>query len=410
MILSRRNLLLTAAAAPMATATRAQPKPTIRIGVLTDMSGTLKDTTGPGSVAGARLAAEEFMAANPDIQVEVIAADHRNKADVGLSIAREWYDRDGVDAITDIGNSAVALGCSTLTREKDKVQLNTSAGTTELTGKSCSPNGIQWTFDSYSIAHTMGTLVTARGGKTWFFVTPDYTGGKGIQAETQRFVEAAGGKVLGGALYPFPDTTDFSSYLLQAQSSGATVVAFANGGDDMVNSVKQAREFGLMQDGSRAIVVLAANALSIALAGLPAMQGVLMVECFYWDLNDRTRAFAQRVRPLMPEGHFPNSLHAGNYAAVTHYLKAVKALGVAPAKASGRAAVAMMERIPTDDDCFGVGSIRADGRAIHPNYLFVVKTPAESRGPADVLRLLATTPIDSAFRPLSESTCPLLHA
>ncbi len=384
---------------------RAQPGPAIRIGVLTDMSGSLRDTTGPGSVAAARLAVSEFTAANPDIVVEVVVADHLNKADIGTGIAREWYDRGGVDAITDIGNSAVALGCATVSRQKDKVQLNTSPGTTELTGRMCSPNGIHWTFDSYSIAHTMGTLVPAMGGKTWFYVTPDYAGGKGVQEETTRFVEASGGKVLGGVLYPFPGTTEFSSFLLQAQASGAGVIAFANGGDDMVNSVKQAREFGLMRDGVR-IVVLAANALSIARAGLAEMQHVLMVECFYWDLNDRTRAFAARIKPSLQAGYFPNSLHAGNYSAVTHYLKAVKAIGVARAKASGRDVVAMMKTLPTDDDCFGAGLVREDGRKIHPNYLFEVKTPAESHGPDDVLRLLATTPAEQAFRPLAQSACP----
>lgn len=410
MRIKRRTML--AGAAVVASLTypraRAQARQVVRIGVLTDMSGSLKDTTGPGSVAGATLAAREFMAANPGIAVEVIAADHRNKADVGLTIARGWYDQDGIDAITDIGNSAVALGCVALSRERDKVQLTTSAGTADLTGKSCSPNGIHWTFDSYSIAHTIGTLVTERGGKTWFFVTPDYAGGKGVQAETTHFVNAAGGRVLGSALYPFPETSDFSSFILQAQASGAAVIAFSNGGDDMVNSIKQAQEFGLTRDGTRSLVVLAANALSVALAGLPAMQGVTMVECFYWDLNDRTRSFAQRIRPLMPDHHFPNSLHAGNYAAVTHYLKAVKALGVERAKASGRATVAQMKLMPTDDDAFGAGYIRADGRKVHPNYLFVVKSPAESRGPDDVLRLLATTPIDAAFRPLAESVCALV--
>jgi branched-chain amino acid transport system substrate-binding protein len=378
---------------------------TIRIGVLTDMSGSLRDTTGPGSVAGAKLAAAEFTAANPGIAVEVLAADHQNKADVGTSIAREWFDRGGVDAITDIGNSAVALGCVAVTRQKDKVQLTTSAGTTELTGRSCSPNGIQWTFDSYSIAHTMGTLVTEIAGKTWFFVTPDYAGGKSAQEETARFVQAAGGKALGAVLYPFGSTSDFSSYLVQAQSSGAAVVAFANGGDEMINSVKQAREFGLERGGAR-LAVLAANALSIGREGVQTMQGVLMCETFYWDLNDRTRAFASRFKPLMPPGYFPNSLHAGNYGAVTHYLKAVKALGVERAKASGGEVVAMMKKLPTDDDCFGAGYVREDGRVIHPNYLFEVKTPAESRGPDDVLRVLATTPADQAFRPLSESACP----
>ena len=246
-------------------------------------------------------------------------------------------------------------------------------------------------------------------GKDWFFVTPDYVGGKGVQEETTRFIQEAGGKVVGGVLYPFPGTTDFSSFLLQAQSSGASVVAFANGGDDMINSVKQAREFGLVRDGVR-IVVLAANALSIAREGVATMQGVLMVETFYWDLNDRTRAFAARLKPSLAPGYFPNSLHAGNYSAATHYLKAVKALGPARAKASGREVVAMMKRMPTDDDCFGPGLVREDGRKIHPNYLFEVKAPAQSHGPDDVLRLLATTPADQAFRPLSQSACPDIRA
>ena len=406
-MLQRRTLLQGSLASSLLTVRsgRAQASTVIRVGVLTDMSGPLRDTTGPGSVAAAKLAVAEFTAANPDIAVEVVVANHLNKADVGTNIAREWYDRGGVDVITDIGNSAVALGCATVTRQKDKVQLSTSPGTTELTGRMCSPNGIQWTFDSYSIAHTIGTSVTAMGGKTWFFVTPDYTGGKGVQEETTRFIVAGGGAVVGSVLYPFPDTTDFSSFLLQAQASGAAVIAFANGGDDMINSIKQAREFGLMRDGVR-IVVLAANALSVAKAGLADMQRVLMVECFYWDLNERTRAFAARVKPSMPAGYFPNSLHAGNYSAVTHYLKAVKELGAARAKASGREVVAMMKKLPTDDDCFGAGSVREDGRKIHPNYLFEVKAPSESRGPDDVLRLLATTPAEQAFRPLAQSACP----
>ena len=384
---------------------RAQQTQTIRIGVLTDMSGPNKDPTGPGSVAGAQLAANEFMAEHPAIKVEVLSADHLNKADAGVGIAREWYDRDGVDVIADLGNSAVALGCTTVTQQKDKVQLNTGAGTAELTGRMCSANSIHWTFDSYAIAHTMGTLLTDTIGKTWFFITPDYAAGKDVQAETTKMVETVGGKVVGGVLYPFPSTTEFSSYLLQAQASGAAIVALANGGDNMVNSVKQAHEFGITQR----LAVLAANALSVAKAGLESMQGVMMVEAFYWDLNDGTRAFDKRIRPLLAPGYFPNSLHAGAYAAVRHYLKVVDQIGVTAAKASGRAAVAAMERMPTDDDCFGKGEVRIDGRCIHPFYLFEVKKPAESRGFADVLKLVATTPADQAFRSLSESTCPLVR-
>ena len=412
MPLNRRGLLQAGVATAATAALRIGPAhaaQTIRIGVLTDLSGPLRDTTGPGSVAGATLAAHEFVAQNPDIAVEIIAADHQNKPDVGVTIAREWFDRGGVDAITDVGNSAVALGCSTVAAEKNRVLLATSPGLGDLTGKACTPNTVHWTFNTYAIAHTISAAVVARGGRTWFIVAPDYAGGRTLRDTTTAFVEGAGGAVIGSVNYPFPDTQDFSSFLLQAQSSGAKVVAFANGGEDMVNSIKQANEFGLTQSGQQ-MVVLASNALSIALAGLDAMQGVIVTETFYWDLNDRTRSFRRRVQPLMPVGHFPNSLHAGNYAAVLHYLKAVKAIGVDAAKASGRASVARMKMIPTHDDCFGPGEVRADGRAIHPNYLFQAKTPAQSKGWDDVLNLLATTPTADAFQQLSESACPLIRS
>ena len=405
-MMKRRALL---AAAPGAVWLRpARAAQTVRIGVLTDLSGTLRDTTGPGSVAGATLAAREFMAENPEVAVEVISADHQNKPDTGLAIARQWFDRDGVDAITDVGNSAVALGVNTVARDKDRVLLATSPGAGDLTGKACSPNTVHWTFNSYAIAHTISSAVVARGGTTWFIVAPDYTAGRTLLDTTSQFVKAARGTVVGSVSYPFPETKDFSSFLLQAQASGAEVVAFANGGDDMVNSVKQAHEFGLVAGGLQ-LVVLAANALSIALAGLDAMSGVIVTETFYWDLNDRTRAFRDRIQPLMPRGQFPNSLHAGNYAAVRHYLKAVKAAGVEAAKASGRVAVAEMKALPTDDDCFGAGEVRADGRTIHPNYLFQVKTPAQSREWDDVLTLLATTPAAEAFEPVS-AACSLVKA
>jgi len=409
--LTRRDLLGTSlgAGAAIGLIGRADAAAVLRIGVLTDLSGPLRDTTGPGSVAAATLAVREFVAENPDIAVQVVAADHQNKPDVAVTIARQWMDRDGVDAITDVGNSAVALGCSTVAAEKDKVLLATSPGLGDLTGKACTPNTVHWTFNTYTIAHTISSAVVGRGGRSWFIVAPNYAGGQTLLDTTTEFVEAAGGKVVGSVRYPFPDTKDFSSYLLQAQASGAGVVAFANGGDDMVNSVKQAHEFGLTRGGQQ-LVVLASNALSIALAGLEAMQGVIVTETFYWDLNDRTRAFRRRVQPLMPSGQFPNSLHAGNYAAVRHYLKAVKALGPEAAKASGRAAVARMKALPTDDDCFGPGEVRADGRTVHPNYLWQAKTPAESRGWDDVLTLLATTPAAEAFLPLSRSACPLVRS
>jgi branched-chain amino acid transport system substrate-binding protein len=388
---------------------RAQPSDTIRIGVLTDLSGPYRDVTGPTSVACARLAVEEFTQAHPDIKVELIAADHMNKADVGVSIVREWFDRGDVDVVTDIGNSAVAIALSAVCSEKDKIQLNTAAGSSELTGKRCSANLIHWSYDTWCFAHAIGDALTRAGGSTWYFVTADYAFGHAIQTDTTRFIEAAGGKVVGASAYPFPGTTDFSSYLLAAQSSGAKVLAFANAGDDFINCVKQANEFGVTKGGVKVAGII--NSITVVVAaGLPVMQGLTVSETFYWDLNERTRAFMARVRPRLPAGVFPTYTHAGAYAAVSHYLKVVREMGVAKAKTSGRETIAAMKAMPTDDDCFGKGLIRADGRKIHPAYLFEVKTPAESRYPGDVYRLTSTIPIDKAFRPMNEGGCSLVPA
>jgi branched-chain amino acid transport system substrate-binding protein len=379
---------------------------TVRLGMLTDMSGPFRDVTGPTGVICAKQAVAEFTAEHSEIKVEVLVADHQNKPDNAVSIVRAWFDRDGVDAIVGVDSSAVALACSAICAQKDKVHLNTGAGTSALTGKECNANTVHWTLDTWNLPYSTATSTVKSGGDTWFFITADYTFGHIFQADTTRFVEAAGGRVVGSVKFPFPETTDFSSYLLQAQASGAKVVAFAASGTNFINLVKQAREFGI--DKSMKLTALACFINDVMAMGLPTAQGLTFTENFYWDLNDRTRAFMARVRPQLPANVFPNMDQAGSYAATLHYLKAVRELGVAHAKQSGRVAVDMMKKIPTDDDCFGPGSIRVDGRKIHPAYLFSVKTPEESRYAGDVYKLVATTPADKAFRPLTEGGCPLV--
>jgi branched-chain amino acid transport system substrate-binding protein len=407
---SRRTLITSAAAAALPLrAVRAQSPQPVKIGVLTDLSGNYRDVTGPTSVACAQLAVDEFTAANPDIKVELISGDHLNKPDVATGIARQWFDRDGVDVITDVGNSAAAIGVTTAAQEKDKIHLNSAAGSSDLTGKYCSPNFIHWTYDTWNLAHTMVKALVARGGDKWYFVTADYTFGHSIQNDTTSLLNAAGGKVVGASAYPFPGTTDFSSYLLAAQASGANVLSFANAGDDLINCVKQSREFGLT-GGNLTLAAMVGSITAVTGAGLETMQDVMLSECFYWDQNDRTRAFMARIKPRLPAGVYPNEVHAGVYAAVAHYLKTVKAMGPAQAKQSGRATVAAMKAMPTDDDCFGKGSIHADGRTIHPCYLFQVKRPADSHYPGDFFKTLATIPADEAFRPIADGGCPMIKA
>ena len=403
----RRRSILAAGAAALVTGRAARAaSDTIRIGVLTDLSGTYRDVTGPTSVACVRQAAAEFTRDNPDIKVEVIAADHQNKPDVGLSIARAWFDQSDVDVVTDIGNSAVAIGLIAVTQDKDKIQLNTSAGSSDLTGKFCSPNLVHWTYDTWNLSHTIAALTVESGGSKWFFVTADYNFGKSIQGNTVGMLADAGGTLVGSVAYPFPTTTDFSSYLLAASHSGADVIAFANAGDDLLNCIKQAQEFGITARGTRLVAMVGSVTAAIA-GGLQTTQGVYIAENFYWDQNDRTRAFMARVTPRLPAGVCPNAVHAGNYSATLHYLRTVKAMGVGAAKASGRAAVAAMKTLPCDDDCFGRSEIRADGRVLHPSYLFQVKTPAESRSPFDVYKPAGTIPMDQAFRPLKDGGCKL---
>ena len=407
MSVSRRALLAAAAAATVAPA-RAQPGArtgeVVRIGVMTDLSGQYRDNSGPTSVLAAHQAVEDFGPEAHGFEVEIVGADHQQKPDVGVTLARQWFDRGAVDAVADVNNTAIALAVNGVAREKDKAVLITGAASADLTGKYCSPNSVHLAPDTYGDAHSTGSAVLAAGGSSWFLIVSDYTFGHALEAETRRLVEAAGGTVVGAAAYPFPGTTDFSSYLLQAQASGAKVVGFCNTGGDMENCVKQAQEFGLGAHGMK-VVALFGFITEVKAMGLPTAQGLLVSETFYWDLNERTRAFTKRFIVKSPT-NYPSSLHAACYAGVTHYLKAVASLGVAQAR-SGVAAIAAMKRLPTDDDCFGAASFRADGRFLCPVHLFRAKAPAASHGPWDLFDLVATTPGETAFRPLGERACPL---
>jgi branched-chain amino acid transport system substrate-binding protein len=372
------------------------------------MSGIYRDVEGPTSVACAQQAIDEFTAQNPDIKVELLVADHQNKPDVGLAVIRQWFDEGGVDIITNVGNSSVALGAKAIVEAKDKVSLVTSAGSSDLTGKSCSPNMLHWSWDSWCLAHSTATALVRTGGDKWFFVTADYAFGHAAQADASKFVEAAGGKILGSVKYPYGSTTDFSSFLLQAQGSGANVIAFANSGSDLINCLKQAQEFGLEQGGTR-MAAMVGYITDVLGMGLPVAQGLSLTETFYWDLDDRTRSFMRRIKPKLPANVFPNMSQAGDYSGLVHYLKAVKELGIARAKASGREVVEVMKRMPTDDDCFGKGMVRADGRKIHPAYLFEVKKPSESKSAGDIYKHVSTVAAEEAFRPLAEGGCSLVR-
>ncbi|MCB4823032.1 ABC transporter substrate-binding protein [Roseicella aerolata] len=400
------GLLATAGVSRLVHAQTRRPEETLRIGLLHDMSGPYRDISGPTSVVCARQAVREFTAANPDIGVELLVADHQNKSDVGLSIARQWFDREGVDMVLGVSNSALAIALKPVIEAKDKAHINSAAATSALTSEYCSANAIHWSYDTWCLSHATGEPLVKLGSDTWFFITPNYAFGHMLQADTTRSVEGAGGKVLGAISYPFPETTDFSAFLLKAQASGAKVIAFLGAGTDFVNAVKQAQEFGVMKSGKR-FVGLTGYINSVMALGLPTAQGLTQTETFYWDLNPRTRAFMDRVRGQLPPNTFPCHNHAGDYAALLHYLKAAASIGVAKAKASGRDTIAAMQAMPTDDDCFGAGSIRKDGRKLHPTYLFLVKSPAESRGPGDVYKVLAETSAEKSFRPIAEGACTM---
>jgi branched-chain amino acid transport system substrate-binding protein len=326
-----------------------------------------------------------------------------------VNVTRQWFDREGVDCVADVSTSSVALAVNDLVREKNKVHMNASAATSDLTGRACTPNTVHWTYDTWMLANSVGGATVRAGGDTWFFITADYAFGHALERDTANFVRAAGGRVLGSVRTPFPGTTDFSSFLVQAQASGAKVIGLANAGGDTINCVKQAAEFGLNRRGiklaSLLLFITEVHSLSLRTA-----QGLIVTESFYWDLNDRTRAFTRRLRQQIGANPGVASTHAGTYGATLHYLKAVQDMGVAAAKASGAEAVARMKATPCDDDAFGPGSIRADGRKMHPAYLFEVKGPGESRGPWDYYTLLQTTPAEQAFRPLAEGGCALVRS
>jgi branched-chain amino acid transport system substrate-binding protein len=396
---TRRTLISGAAALSLMPVTRprAQGRAKLTIGVLTDLSGTYRDNTGPTSLAATQLAVDE-MKSHLDCDVEVISADHQNKPDVAASIARQWFD-SGVDVAADVPTSSVALAVAQIAKEKDKLMLNASATVSSLTDEQCSPNSIVWSFDTYENAHSTGGSLIKQGFKSWYFITANYAFGQSLEDLTTAVVKQGGGEIKGASRYPFPDTTDFSSYLAQAQASGASVVGFANAGLDTENCIKQAAEFGLNKTMKLApLLMFIQNPHSL---GTQTCGGLLTTETFYWDMNERTRGFTKRLLARTKQNNYPNQAHASSYGSTTHYLKAVAAMGGAAAKKSGRDVVAKMKALPTDDDAFGPGRVRVDGRGEFPAYLFQVKTPAESKGEWDLYKLVSTTPPSEVLHPLN---------
>ena len=373
----------------------------IKIGVLSDMSSLYTDLAGAGSVLAAKMAVEDSGIEKRGYKVEFVSADHQNKPDVGSAIARQWYDTDKVDVIVDVPNSGVALAVSQITKDKGRVFLAVGPGSSDLTGKACSPNTVHWAYDTWMLANGTGTAITKQGGDTWFFITADYAFGQALERDTTAAVTKAGGKVLGGVRAPI-NNQDFSSFLLQAQSSKAKVIGLANAGGDTTNSIKQAAEFGIVKGGQN-LAGLLVFLTDIHALGLNNAQGLIFTETFYWDMNDQTRAFSNRFAP-QDKGIHPTMVHAGVYSSVLHYLKAVEALK----SDDGTKVVAKMKELPTDDPLFGKGSIRVDGRKIHPAYLVEVKKPAESKAPWDYYKIRATIPADQAFRPLADGGCSLV--
>ena len=373
----------------------------VKIGILNDQSSLYADLSGQGSVIAAKMAIEDFKAKEKGLNVEVIFADHQNKADVGSQIANKWYDSEGVDVIVDTPNSGVALAVSQITKDKGKVFINSGAASSDLTGKACSPNTIHWTYDTWMLANGTGKAIVKTGGDTWFFITADYAFGHALERDTEAVVIKNGGKVVGKVRAPI-NTQDFSSFLLQAQSSKAKIIGLANAGGDTVNSIKQASEFGIVKGGQN-LAGLLVFITDVHGLGLEKAQGLIFTETFYWDLNDQTRAFTKRFAAANG-GKYPSMVQAGVYSGVLHYLKAVAALK----SDDGTKVVAKMKEMPTDDPLFGKGTIRADGRKIHPAYLVEVKKPSESKGPYDYYKIRATIPADEAFRPLGEGDCPMV--
>jgi branched-chain amino acid transport system substrate-binding protein len=376
----------------------------IKLGELDDQSSLYADSGGPGSVLAVNMAVEDSGLRDKGWTIDVISADHLNKPDVAVGIARQWFDVDKVDAVVGVQNSGVALAVAGVVKEKNGVLLVSGAASSDLTGKACTPNTIHWAYDTYALANGTGTAIVKQGGDTWFFITADYAFGHALQRDTTAVIEANGGKVVGAANVPV-NTADFSSFLLQAQSSKAKVVGLANAGGDTTNSIKQAAEFGIVAGGQKlaGLLVFISN---INALGLDVAQGLTFTETFYWDMNDGTRAFSKRFSARMKNHAEPTMVQAGDYASTLDYLKTLEVMGGNPH--DGAKVVAKMKELPTDDPLFGKGTIRVDGRKIHPAYLFEVKKPSESKYPWDYYKLLATIPADEAFRPLAQSECPLV--
>jgi branched-chain amino acid transport system substrate-binding protein len=376
----------------------------VTIGVLNDMSSLYADIGGPNAVVAVKMAVEDSGLAAKGWKIDVISGDHQNKPDVGVNIARQWIDTQKVDAISDTPNSGVALAVSNLVKEKNAILLNSGAATADLTGKACTPNTISYTYDTYMLANGTGKALTKAGGDSWFFLTADYAFGAALERDTSGVVIANGGKVLGGVKHPL-NTSDFSSFLLQAQSSKAKVIGLANAGGDTTNAIKQAAEFGIV-DGGQKLAALLLFVNDVHALGLKTAHGLTFTESFYWDLNDQTRAWSKRFQEKVGNHAMPSMTQAGNYAAVLHYLKALDALGGNPH--DGAKVVAKMKELPTDDPLFGKGPLRVDGRRIIPAYLFEVKKPEESKGPWDYYKLIATISPEDAAKPLEASECPLV--
>ncbi len=397
------SVLVGAALAGLAGAASAQISDgVVKIGVLSDMSGLYADIGGPGSTQAAKMAVEDFQkTSKAGLKVEVVSADHQNKPDVGSTVARQWYDTDKVDVIVDVPTSSVGLAVNQVTRDKGKAFLNSGSATSDLTGKACSPNTIHWTYDTWMLSNGTGKAIVETGGDTWFFLTADYAFGHALERDTEAVVTKSGGKVVGKVRHPFPGQ-DFSSFLLQAQASKAKIIGLANAGGDTINSIKQAAEFGIVAGGQN-LAGLLMFLTDVKALGLQTAQGLIFTTSFYWDLNDDTRAFSKRFMAAHG-GKAPTMVQAGVYSSVLHYLKAVEAGNTD----DGTKVIAKMKEMPTDDPLFGKGSIRADGRKIHPVYLVEVKKPAESKGEWDLLKIRKTIPADQAFRPLADGGCPLV--
>ncbi|HTQ84239.1 MAG TPA: ABC transporter substrate-binding protein [Pseudolabrys sp.] len=401
----RKFLGLAALAATLVCGTASAQQINVKVGVLTDMASLYADDTGPGSVVAAKMAAADFMKDHPNVKVEVVSADHQNKADIGVQTVNQWIDVDHVDMIADVPNSGVALAIAPVIAQKNKVFVASGPASSDLTGPKCQPTTVHMTYDTWMLANGTGKAIVKNGGDTWFFLTSDYAFGHALARDTSAVVKANGGTVVGEVAHPI-NTSDFSSFLLQAQQSKAKIIGLANAGGDTINAIKQGAEFGIIAGGQK-FAGLLVFAPDVAALGLKTAQGLMFTETFYWDLNDGTRAWTKRWdKERNAPGKLPSMNMAGVYAGTMHYLKAVAALGSA---ADGKAVVAKMKAMPTDDPVFGKGSIRVDGRALHPAYLFEVKKPEESKYPGDLYNVRATIPADEAFRPLKDGGCPLAN-